>query len=196
MEIIIRSWENGWETERRLELPEDDGLVKSILRSVKRRVNPPLLGGVTEHQEEPEGGAEQAAEPEARVEEDTGEPDKAWREERDVKTAPLVERTTFDTGYRGFLILDCEGCGSEYITNARQPMEESVCRVCGHVTRLEEMAAVEMCCPDCGKTWWYKTNSEQADVSASCITCGAVMVSEWDRKLRRYVPKKLEREAT
>lgn len=45
MEIIIRSWENGWETERRLELPEDDGLVKSILRSVKRRVNPPLLGG-------------------------------------------------------------------------------------------------------------------------------------------------------
>ena len=45
MEIIIRSRENGWETERRMELPEDDGLVKSILRSVKRRVNPPQKAG-------------------------------------------------------------------------------------------------------------------------------------------------------
>lgn len=45
MEIIIRSRENGWETERRIELPEDAGLVKSILRSVKRRVNPPKLAG-------------------------------------------------------------------------------------------------------------------------------------------------------
>ena len=43
MEIIIRSRENGWETERRMELPEDAGLVKSILRSVKRRVDPPKL---------------------------------------------------------------------------------------------------------------------------------------------------------
>ena len=51
-----------------------------------------------------------------------------------------------------------------------------------------------MCCPDCGKTWRYKTNSEQADVSARCVSCGAVMVSEWDRKLRRYVPQKLKRE--
>lgn len=34
MEIIIRSRENGWETERRLELPEDVGLVKSILRTL------------------------------------------------------------------------------------------------------------------------------------------------------------------
>ena len=45
MLIIIKSWENGWETERRMELPEDDGLVKSILRSVKRRVNPPANAG-------------------------------------------------------------------------------------------------------------------------------------------------------
>ena len=45
MEIIIRSRENGWETERRLELPEDAGRGKSILRSVTRRVDPPQLAG-------------------------------------------------------------------------------------------------------------------------------------------------------
>lgn len=121
MEIIIRSRENGWETERRLELPEDAGLVKSILRTL---------------------GA----------------------------------------------------CGKSYTINAREPVTETACKACGHVTALEEMAAVEMCCPDCGKTWRYKTNSEQADVSARCVSCGAVMVSEWDRKLRRYVPQKLKRE--
>ena len=43
--IVIRSRENGWETERRMELPEDDGLVKSILRSVKRLGNPPANAG-------------------------------------------------------------------------------------------------------------------------------------------------------
>ena len=31
MEIIIRSRENGWETERRMELPEDAGLVLSLI---------------------------------------------------------------------------------------------------------------------------------------------------------------------
>ena len=45
MEIIIRSRENGWETQRRLELPEDEGLVKSILRSVKKRTSPPAQAG-------------------------------------------------------------------------------------------------------------------------------------------------------
>lgn len=45
MEIIIRSRENGWETQRRLELPEDEGLVKSILRSVKKRTSPACAGG-------------------------------------------------------------------------------------------------------------------------------------------------------
>lgn len=182
MEIIIRSRENGWETERRMELPEDAGLVKSILRSVKRRVDPPKLagGGVTENP----------------VEEQPAEEAPATVPEQPAHADPPahVERITFETGYRGFLILTCEACGKSYTVNAREPVTETTCKACGHVTALEEMAAVEMCCPDCGKTWRYKTNSEQADVSARCVSCGAVMVSEWDRKLRRYMPQKLKRE--
>lgn len=182
MEIIIRSRENGWETERRMELPEDAGLVKSILRSVKRRVGPPKLagGGVTENPVEEQPAAEA--------------PDTVPEQLAHVDPPAHVERITFETGYRGFLILNCKACGKSYTVNAREPVTETTCKACGHVTALEEMAAVEMCCPDCGKTWRYKTNSEQADVSARCISCGAVMVSEWDRKLRRYVPQKLKRE--
>ena len=164
MEIIIRSVENGWQTERRLELPEDDGLVKSILRSVKRRLNPPQTAGLAENQE---GKATALA-----------------------KEAPAeVERTTFETGYRGFLILACEECGRTHTINAREPVKDTVCKTCGHVTELKELAAVEMCCPDCGKTWTYKTNSEQAEVKARCIQCGTPMESEWDGKTRRYLPK-------
>ena len=48
----------------------------------------------------------------------------------------------------------------------------------------------ELWCPVCGKTWKYKTNSEQAEVTARCIQCGAEMVSRWNSKKRRYLPKK------
>lgn len=37
MKIIIKSIESGWVTERVVELPEDEGLVKAILRAVKHR---------------------------------------------------------------------------------------------------------------------------------------------------------------
>lgn len=40
MKIIIKSVESGWDTERVMELPEDEALVKSILRAVKRRTQP------------------------------------------------------------------------------------------------------------------------------------------------------------
>lgn len=47
MTIYIKSEENGWEVERQIELPNDEKLVKSILRSVKRRAtSPETAGGV------------------------------------------------------------------------------------------------------------------------------------------------------
>ena len=46
MTIYIKSEENGWEVERQIELPNDEKLVKSILRSVKRReTSPETVGG-------------------------------------------------------------------------------------------------------------------------------------------------------
>ena len=43
--MCIKSRENGWETERKVELPDDEKLVRSILRSVKRRLDPPKAAG-------------------------------------------------------------------------------------------------------------------------------------------------------
>ena len=46
MLIYIKSGEAGWEVERQIELPDDEKLVRSILRSVKRRLDPPKAAGV------------------------------------------------------------------------------------------------------------------------------------------------------
>lgn len=167
MEIIIKSRENGWETERRMELPEDEGLVKSILRSVKKRTSPPA----------PEGRADKGY-PQA----EEAQPPADVHEDR-------PEQTTFETGYRGFLILSCAGCGKTYTVNAREPVHETVCNACGRVTELEEMAGVEMRCHACGRIWRYRTNSEEPEVTAHCIRCGSEMTSCWDKKLRRYLPQ-------
>ena len=172
MLIIIRSLENGWDTERRMELPEDDGLVKSILRSVKRRVNPPANagGGVIEDQELKEVALQEP--PEA----------------KDKEPAEDV-RTVFETGVRGFLLIRCAGCGKEYTFNARESIRESVCRSCGHVTPLEDLAVAELRCRSCGKTWRYRTNSEEPEIACRCIGCGETMIGRWDKKLRRYLPR-------
>lgn len=169
MEIIIKSRENGWETQRRLELPEDEGLVKSILRSVKKRTSPPA----------PEGGEDKPKQP---------QPEKAPAADvHEDEMEPTA--TVFETGHRGFLILSCAGCGKTYTVNAREPVHETVCNACGHVTELGEMAAVEMRCPECGRLWRYRTNSEEPEVTARCIGCGRKMTSCWDKKLRRYLPQ-------
>ena len=171
MLIIIKSRENGWETERRMELPEDDGLVKSILRSVKRRVNPPAnAGGVIENQEPKETVLqEQPAAEDKEPEEDV--------------------RTVFETGARGFLLIRCASCGKEYSFNAKEPLEKSVCRACGSVTQLDELAVAELRCPACGRTWRYRTNSEEPEITCRCIKCGEEMTGRWNGKLRRYMPR-------
>lgn len=161
LRIVIESVERGWETVRRIELPEDEGLVKSILRSVKRRLEAPET--------------KESTEPET------------------VKPAP--EPVKFETGHKGFLILSCAGCGKTWTVNAREPVVEAACKVCGQVTQLPDvMAEVVIRCTGCGKEWRYRTNSEQAEVTARCIQCGALMASRWNSEMRKYLPHKKENE--
>lgn len=146
MEIIIKSRENGWETERRMELPEDEGLVKSILRSVKRRISHTENVGVVEEKDLKETVIQEL-------------PAAADKE-------PAADvRTVFETGVRGFLLIRCANCGKEYSFNAKEPIEKSVCRVCGNVTRLDELAVAELRCHACGRTWRYRTNSEEPEIT-------------------------------
>ena len=45
MTIYIKSEENGWEVERQIDLPDDEKLVRSIMRSIKNRMASPKAAG-------------------------------------------------------------------------------------------------------------------------------------------------------
>ena len=45
MTIYIKSEENGWEVERQIDLPDDEKLVRSIVRSIKYRMAAPKTAG-------------------------------------------------------------------------------------------------------------------------------------------------------
>lgn len=76
-----------------------------------------------------------------------------------------------------------------YAYNAREETREFACRDCGHVTTLRDMTVAELRCPDCKKTWTYKTNLTDAEVFCGCVACGADMRSRWNAKLKRYAPQ-------
>lgn len=156
MKIIIKSVESGWDTERVMELPEDEALVKSILRAVKRRTQPKA-----------------SAQP----------------PETPPKPPKVVEGAGHEEGYKGFLLLECPGCGEVRAFNPKQPVKELVCRKCGQATELEHLAVLEMACHSCGKTWGYRTNIEEPEIVHACIACGGEMTSRWDKEKHRYVPK-------
>lgn len=169
MEIIIKSRENGWETERRIELPEDDGLVKSILRSVKRRSSPSANAeeGVIEDRE---------------------------LKETVLQELPAVEdkgpaedvRTVFETGGKGIPSDPLRELW-EGVQLQRQgaPEEERMqgVRNCHAAGRAGHCGAA-LPCPACGRTWKYRTNSEEPEITCRCIQCGVRMTSRWNGKLK------------
>lgn len=163
MTIYIKSEENGWEVERQIDLPDDEKLVRSIMRSIKNRMASPKAAG---------GGIEPKA-PEDKPEE---------KRQPDVQEGGASE----EAGYRGFLMVKCEGCGKVHAFNAKTETTQFTCRECGHTTPLVSMAKILFECPRCGRHWTYQTNLEDAGVTNRCLECGTPMVAWWDKKLKKY----------
>lgn len=178
MHLYIKTVENGWETERSMELPDDDKLLKSLLRTVKRFTTPQTAavaeGNTTEDLLEPRPASEIFADLEL------------------VLPKPKSKsevRTTFERQkYYGFLLVQCAGCRKTAATCARKPIDTFHCNGCGHDTSLDMLALAEFSCPGCGKEWKYKTNSEDADLVCQCVQCGTEMRARWKPKQRRYIP--------
>lgn len=178
MLIIIKSVEAGWETERRIELPDDEGLVKVILRSVKRRRQSGTPESAAEVEREDASESEQPAS--AILEKPVDEP---------PDVIPL-ERTVFEEPkYRGFIYYHCDLCGKDYAINAHEPVSSVECKGCRSKVALRDMVVAELTCPKCGRAWRYKTNAVSADIKIGCINCGEAMKAEWNAKCRKYVTK-------
>ena len=76
-------------------------------------------------------------------------------------------------GYKGFLLLECEECGSVRAFCAKYPVTEYRCRECGHKTALiEDLHAAHVNCK-CGKHFKYRTNSWAETIPTKCLACGS-----------------------
>lgn len=172
MYICIETDRDGWATRWETTVQDNEKLVQALLRTVKR------------YRAEEEGRPETAP-----AEEAPEGPPAAAPEELQQKTPAAAAGTKEpEPGYRGFLLMECGKCGRLKGFNAKEPVTENTCRDCGHVTVLKDVVRADLYCPVCKKTWRYKTNTTQPDLSCACINCGTRMRSRWNKRLRCYLP--------
>lgn len=89
-------------------------------------------------------------------------------------------------GYKGFLLIKCEACGSVHGFCSKAPIKSSICKSCGHETSLNGLHTAAFSC-ECGEVWRYKTNLMDRLIEHLCLSCGAPMSAEQDKN-GNYAP--------
>lgn len=89
-------------------------------------------------------------------------------------------------GYKGFLLIKCEACGSVHGFCSKAPIKSSLCKSCGHETSLDGLYTASFSC-ECGEYWSYRTNLTDPLIEHSCLSCGAPMSAEQDKN-GNYTP--------
>lgn len=112
---------------------------------------------------------------------ETSEPD------TEAEAVPVTPATPLNPlrGAKGFLILQCDRCGSQFVTYPKDYITSALCR-CGHKIDLTApLARLEYECSSCNRTWRGKINSTQPRLDIVC-RCGNPISLTWDKKLRLY----------
>lgn len=84
-------------------------------------------------------------------------------------------------GYKGFLRIRCDVCGEIRGFNARQRIRSSWCP-CGEYTPLIDLDEIFAVCSVCGHTWHYQTNNSDPLDEIMCLSCGAPITLERDKR--------------
>lgn len=90
-----------------------------------------------------------------------------------------------ETGYKGFLYIKCEACGTKKGFCVKSPIKENRCS-CGHVTELRNLKPLYVNCK-CGNSFKYRTNLTDRVASIDCINCGSPVDLEYHEKNDVYV---------
>lgn len=90
-----------------------------------------------------------------------------------------------ETGYKGFLYIKCEACGTTKGFCVKSPIKENRCS-CGHVTELRNLKPLYVNCK-CGDSFKYRTNLTDRVASIDCINCGSPVDLEYHEKNDVYV---------
>lgn len=89
---------------------------------------------------------------------------------------------------RGFIITQCENCRDTKFFCARTPITSSRCKKCGSDNPLDRgymRPAYARC--KCGKEFKYLTNATSESISINCISCGAPIDMELNKRCTAYV---------
>lgn len=87
------------------------------------------------------------------------------------KEDPKPRENAAEAGYKGFLYIKCEECGSTKGFCVKAPLKESRCD-CGHATPLKDLKPMYVNCK-CGESFKYMTNLTDDTASMNCIHCGS-----------------------
>lgn len=107
------------------------------------------------------------------------------------KTEAQRSKKGRDEGYKGFLHLQCEYCGTAHTFCAKHPMQVYKCSACGELTALRDLVRMEQVC-ECGNRSRYRTNAREDMFDVDCVCCGTPVAMEWHEGLRRYMPCDME----
>lgn len=144
------------------------------------------LGGGTEPvnkvPEEPEKEVLAKPEPEK------AEPVPEEEQEEDEVSEKKVPLMLSGQGYKGFLYIKCSKCGEVKAFCSKAPLKYCQCG-CGNREELHDLVPVYPRC-ECGRTYKYLTNMEDAVFDIDCINCGSPMSVQWNAKKRVYEPVK------
>lgn len=101
-------------------------------------------------------------------------------------SAVIPKIPTINDTYKGFMYIECEGCGSVRGYFAKNPQQYYHC-ACGHSTHLRNLKTMYPKCGKCGSTFKYMTNCDDPVLTYTCLDCGAPIDMELNSKGTTYV---------
>lgn len=81
-----------------------------------------------------------------------------------------MEKKLRNDGYKGFLHIRCQHCGTEKAFYTENRLKEHNCFMCGKNTELKGMKPMYVNC-ECGNDARYMTNMTAETFDAKCLNC-------------------------
>lgn len=83
-----------------------------------------------------------------------------------------MEKKLRNDGYKGFLHIRCQHCGTEKAFYTENRLKEHNCFMCGKNTELKGMKPMYVNC-ECGNDARYMTNMTAETFDTKCLNCKA-----------------------
>lgn len=101
---------------------------------------------------------------------------------------PAAQRKEQDISeFKGFMYIECEGCGAVRGYYSKMHHDKFHCECCGHVTQFKSLKTMYPKCSKCGATFKYLTNLDDEHITYACLDCHAPIDMELNKRGSTYV---------